>query len=234
VNVAHRVPRTLLLFSAIAFAPVLQATVPDAADDSIRQFLAQDDTQPSYRATRRLEAVNGNRSGWLDAVTEYSPQTGLRYEITAEGGSGYIRSKVLRAVLDGERDVIAQGEAARSSLARANYSFQANGIDEDGLANVLLSPRRQERVLVSGRMFLQPDDGRLVRLQGQLAKSPSFWVRNVEIVRSYERIDGAVMPVALQSNAQVRLLGAATLRMTYLYSHINGHPVGSTPNPRQK
>jgi len=219
--------RTLLLLTAIAFAPVLQATVPDAADHSIRQFLAQDDRQPSYRATRRLEAVNGERSGWLEAVTEYSPQTGFSYEITAEGGSAYIRSRVLRAVLDGEREVIAQGEAARSSLARANYSFQANGIDEEGLANVLLSPLRKERVLVSGRMFLQPEDGRLVRLQGQLAKSPSFWVKNVDIVRTYEPIEGTVMPVTLQSNAQVRLLGDATLRMTYSYSHINGHPVGS-------
>ena len=228
MDIAYRPLSALFLFSAIAFAPLLQATEPNAADNSIRQFLAQDDTQPAYRATRRLEVVNGNRSGWLEAITEYSPQAGFRYEITAEGGSGYIRSKVLRAVLDGEREVIAQGETARSSLVRANYAFEANGIDQEGLANVLLSPRRKERVLVSGRMFLQPDDGRLVRLQGQLAKSPSFWVKNVEIVRSYEPIDGVVMPVKLQSNAEVRLMGSATLQMTYVYSHINGHPVGST------
>jgi hypothetical protein len=227
VDAAHRAPCTLLLLSTFALAPALQATVPDAADRSIRQFLAQDDTQPAYRATRRLEAINGNRSGWLEAVTEYSSHTGFHYEITAEGGSDYIRSKVLRGVLDGERDVIAQGETARSSLARANYFFEAVGIDEEGLANVRLSPRRKERVLVSGRMFLQPNDGRLVRLQGQLAKSPSFWITHVEIVRSYERIDGAVMPVALEANAQVRLLGPATLRMTYAYSHINGHPIDS-------
>lgn len=204
---------------------MLQANAPDAADESIRQFLAQDDTQPPYRATRRLEAVNGSRSGWLEAITEYAPQSGFRYEITAEGGSGYIRSKVLRALLEGERDVITQRETARSSLARANYVFQGDGIDAEGLANVLLSPRRRERVLIAGRMFLEPSDGRLVRLQGQLAKSPSFWVKDVEIVRSYEQIDGAVMPVALQSNAQVRFLGLATLRMTYTYSHIDGRPV---------
>jgi hypothetical protein len=227
VTIAKRSVRTMVLFSALGFAPVLQGTVPDAADQSMRQFLAQDDTQPAYRATRRIEAVNGDRTGWLEAITEYAPESGFRYQITAEGGSAYIRSKVLRAVLDGERDVIAQGETARSSLARANYSFEGNGIDNDGLANVLLSPRRKERVLVSGRMFLQPHDGSLVRLQGQLAKSPSFWVKNVNIVRTYERIDGWVMPVTLLSNAQVRLLGAATLRMTYSYSHINGHAVPS-------
>ena len=80
-------------------------------------------------------------------------------------------------------------------------------------------------------MFLQPEDGRLVRLEGQLAKSPSFWIKDVEIVRSYDRIAGIVVPVALESKARVRFLGAATLRMTYRYSEIDGHPVSSAPTP---
>src|SRR6185503_2813048 len=111
----------------------VRATVPNAAEHSIEQFLAQDDTQRAYRAALRLEAENGSRKGWIEAITEYSPGMGFRYAITAEGGSGYIRSRVLKAVLDGERDVIAQGETASSSLTPSNYTFQANGIDTDGL-----------------------------------------------------------------------------------------------------
>ena len=96
-----------------------------------------------------------------------------------------------------------------------------------GLANVLLSPRRKEPVLVAGTMFLQQRDGILVRLEGRLAKSPSFWVKNVDIVRTYERIDGNVVPVALETKAQVRFLGEATLRMTYVYSEIDGQRLAS-------
>ena len=222
----HR--RLTVVLLAIVLASNARATVPNPADHSIKQFLAQDDTQRPYRAVRRLEAQNGKRKGWIEAITEYSPETGFRYEVTAEGGSGYIRSKVLKAVLDGERDVIAKGETARSSLAPSNYTFQANGIDADGLANVLLSPRRKERVLVSGMMALNASDGALVRLQGRLAKSPSFWVKNVDIVRTYERMDGNVVPVALETKAQVRFLGEATLRMTYVYSEIDGGSLSST------
>ena len=207
---------------AMVSASNARATVPDPADHSIKQFLAQDDTQRPYRAVRRLEAESGSRKGWIEAITEYSVETGFQYQITAEGGSGHIRSKVLKAVLDGERDVIAQGEAARSSLTPSNYIFQANGIDADGLAKILLSPRRKERVLVSGMMALSASDGALVRLEGRLAKSPSFWVKNVDIVRTYERIGGNVVPVALETTAQVRFLGDATLRMTYVYSEIDG------------
>ena len=205
----------------------------NAADDTIRQFLAQGDTQRGYRAVRRLEAENRDRKGWLEAVTEYAPPTGFRYQITAEGGSEYIRRKVLHAILEGERDVIGQGEMARSSLDVANYRFQANGIDRDGLANVLVSPRRKERVLVAGTMFLEPSDGALVRLQGRLAKSPSLWVKHVDIVRTYERIGGTVVPVALETKADVRFVGEATLRMTYRYLEIDGRPIAGRVEPNR-
>lgn len=159
-------------------------------------------------------------------MTEYAPETGLRFQVTAEGGSGFIRSRVLRAVLEGEQDVIARGETGRSSLDRSNYTFRPDGLDETGLAKVLLSPRRRERILVTGRMFLKPEDGSLVRLEGRPAKSPSFWVKNVDMVRSYERILGTVVPVSLESTAHVRILGSSTFRMTYRYAEIDGRPVG--------
>jgi hypothetical protein len=229
VRIDSRVLLAVVAIAVIAVADTLPATVPDPADHSIRQFLAHDDAQPAYRARRRLEAENGSRAGWLEARTEYAPQSGFRYDVIAEGGSEYIRTKVLRAILDGEREVIEQGEAARSALARVNYLFSPNGIDEDGLANVLLAPRRRERVLISGRMLLRPHDGHLVRVEGQPAKSPSFWLKNVEIFRSYEEIQGTVVPVSLTSTAQVRFLGPASLRMTYVYSEIDGREVRPTP-----
>jgi len=216
---------------ALVLPPTLLATVADPADYSMKQFLQQSDALHPYRAIRRLEAENGSRRGWLEAVTEYSVESGFSYQVTAEGGSSLVRSKVLRAVLEGEREVFAQGESARSALALSNYAFQPNGVDDEGLANILLSPKRKERVLVSGTMFLQPEQGDLVRLEGQLAKSPSFWVKNVQIVRSYKRIDGVVVPITLESTAHVRMLGPASLRMTYLYSEIDGRVVSAAAQP---
>jgi len=225
MNAPARSRRLVVVLVAMALGASAGAAVPDPADQSIRQFLAQDGTQPPYRAVRRLEAWNGSRSAWMEAVTAYSQSAGFRYEITAEGGSDSIRNRVLRAMLDGEREIIAVGESARSALARENYTFQPKGIGADGLANIQLTPRRKERVLVSGTMLLRPRGGDLVRLEGRLAKSPSFWVKNVDIVRIYERINGVVVPVRLESQAQVRFLGEATLRMTYRYSEVAGRAV---------
>ena len=70
-----------------------------------------------------------------------------------------------------------------------------------------------------------------MRLEGQLAKAPSFWVRQVQIVRSYQRIAGARMPVVTEAVANIRLAGRATFRMTYEYKTVNGRQVG-TPELR--
>jgi hypothetical protein len=217
--------RILAGLLALVMAPNVRATAPETADHCIRRFLEQDDAQPRYRAVRRLEAENGSRRGWLEAATEYIPPAVFRYQVISEGGSGFIRDKILRGVLDAERNAIAQGDTGRSSIALENYEFEPSGVDPDGLARVLLSPRRKDRFLVAGAMFLQPVEGALVRVQGRLAKSPSFWVKNVDIVRSYQRFGGSDLPIALESTADLRLFGPATLRMTYVYSEVDGHPV---------
>jgi hypothetical protein len=206
----------------------LRATAPhatEAAEQSMKQFLAQGDAPHPYRATRRLEARHGNSVGWLVAETEFAPSTGFRYTITSEGGSDRIRDKVLKAVLDGERAAIASGDRSRAILAPCNYEFVATGIDGNGLATVQLTPRRKDHALVDGTLFLQPVDGEIVRVKGRLAKSPSFWVKTVDITRTYDRVDGVVMPVILDSSAQLRMLGSASMRMTYIYREIDGRPV---------
>ena len=187
----------------------------------------------SYRAHRRLEAAGNGQSAWLDAQTSFSRTTGLRYEVTAEGGSGYIRSRVLHALLEEERRAIGSGEVDGVEISRANYEFKSEGVGSDGLAQVALQPLRKERTLIDGRMFLNATDGTLLRIEGKLAKSPSFWITKVDVVRSYRVVNGALVPVTLESRAQLRLLGAATLHMTYQYSDVNEQPVHEADAPSQ-
>lgn len=224
----------MLVLFAVVVAPVVGAagrSESEVAEHSMRQFLSQQDVLHAYRGTRRLEAENGDRVGWLEATTTYSTAAGFAYRVTGEGGTASIREKVLKAVLEAEREAIERGEMAKAALAPINYQFQPAGVEHGGLASVTLSPRRKDRALVAGRMLLHPDDGALVELRGRLAKSPSFWIKSVDIVRKYERIDGAVVPVALESTAELRMLGRATLKMTYVYSEIDGRPVQARATP---
>src|SRR5437763_6378458 len=83
---------------------VLQISHPTV----LQRFLTRAEEPPvEYRALRRLEADNTKfkQSAWMVAWTEFDRVNGLRYQIVDEGGSSYIRSKVLRAALDGEQKI---------------------------------------------------------------------------------------------------------------------------------
>jgi len=195
---------------------------------ALEMFLSRPATVHPYRAFRRLEASGSGQRGWLDAQTDFTVASGLQYEVTAEGGSGYIRTRVLRSLLDEEQRLIAQGAGSSVAISTRNYEFRPEGVNEEGFAVVTLRPLRNDRSLINGRMFLTTVNGDLVRVEGRLARNPSFWLTRVNVVRSYRRIEDVVMPVSLETNARLRLLGSSSLRMTYRYSHIDERPVGDT------
>jgi len=60
----------------------------------------------------------------------------------------------------------------------------------------------------------------------RLAKAPSFWIRQVDVVRCYQRIAGVRLPVSLEAVAKVRMGGRNTFHMTYQYETVNGRRVG--------
>jgi hypothetical protein len=228
--------RSLLATSVVALLIAhIGAAGRDATAPAILQrFLALDDPTPTqFRSLRHLEARNDKfeKSAWMDVWTE-ADTSGFRYTVVCEDGSDYIRDKVFRASLNAERDLWKPGAPDPGALTPANYVFaERGGAQADGLTSLAVKPRRKNMFLVDGSIFLNPDDGELVRIEGQLSKTPSFWTRRVEIVRWYQRINGFRMPTALESIANVRIAGDSTFRMTYEYETINGQRVGS-PQPR--
>ncbi len=92
------------------------------------------------------------------------------------------------------------GETERTWFTPDNYQFEDAGTEPDGLARIGVTPKRKDLLLVNGSIFLKPDDGELVRIEGSPARSPSFWTRRVHVVRHYARIAGEHLPVAVESN----------------------------------
>jgi hypothetical protein len=195
----------------------------------VQRFLTSPDPDPTtFRVMRHVDAKSERfgQSAWMDVWTE-ADGNGFRYRIVGEGGSEYIRSKVFRATLETERKMWADGSPARAALTLDNYEFTDAGVGPDGLASLTLKPRRKGELLVDGAIFVNPDDGDLVRLEGRLVKSPSFWTRRVEIVRRYKRFAGIRMPVALESVAHILIAGKSTFRVAYDYETVNGQKFGS-------
>lgn len=182
-----------------------------------------------YVAVRRLEVENAKsgKRAWMDVRTELTAARTLRVEILDEGGSGYLRDKVLRDVLNKEQQLVAQGIPARAPLTTADYNCSSDTADGDSVA-VKVAPLRRALNLIDGEMVMSPATGAVSHVRGQLSKSPSFWIRRVDVDWTYEKVGGAMMAVSLVSVAQVRMFGQATFRMTYRYESVDGRPVALT------
>jgi hypothetical protein len=185
----------------------------------------RDQPLTQYRAYRRMHARSEhfNQEAWLEAWTEMDTR-GFRYNIVSESGSDYIRTKVLKAVLKREQELVAEGDCQRSELTPENYEFE-EASPGDGERYVTIKPKRKDVLLVDGRMVLSADGRELLRVEGRLSKNPSFWTSLVNIIRHYARVDGIRVPIAIESMARVKFAGVSYLDVHYEYETINGRPV---------
>lgn len=220
---------TGLSVTGLAVAP---APAPASAAEyvAVERFLSNIEKPPvAYQARRRMEASSAklNESGWMEVLTNYAPETGFAYQVIAQGGSERFRNRVLKKVLEAERENSEPREWRSGILSRDNYEFNLNGRAPDGSIRVQLNPRRRDSRLVDGVAVLAPHSGNLLTVEGRLSKSPSFWVRWVDVSRSYTLIGGAVMAVSVESTADVRIAGVSRFSMSYEYQMVDGQALAA-------
>jgi hypothetical protein len=231
---------TSLLCALLAIGTVLVAPgrgtreVEQSAPTLLERFLARSEEVPvEYRALRHLEAKSAHFSqgATMEVLTEYDSAKGFRYQILSEAGSSYIRKRVFLGWLEGEQKMWADKEPQHSSFSHENYTFQEGAPSADGLASLVVTPRRKDVLLVEGSVFVHPHEGDLVRIEGKLSKTPSFWTRRVDVVRCYARMAGVLVPMSFESVASVLIAGRSTFKMTFDYEIINGQRMKPLATP---
>ena len=226
--------RLALLFAVItmatAFLMAEPASAPNALEPVLNRFLARaDEPLVTYRGTRHLEGHNEryNVSGWMQIAAELTAD-GFHFRVIDEGGSDLIRRRVFRSMLENEEQIFANGDLARSSITATNYDLSPAPGSEPGLVKLFAKPKRKDITLIDGAVYITDTDADLVRVEGRLAKSPSFWTRRVDVIKQYARVGGLRVPIRVESTAQIRFAGTSTMTMTYDYEMINGVNVSST------
>jgi hypothetical protein len=227
--------RLMVLLGALtaltAFVAAEPLPTPSAVEPALHRFLTRaDEPLLTYRGTRRLEGRNDrfNASGWMEIAVDLTAD-GFHYRVLNEGGSDLIRRRVFRSMLENEEQIFANGDVARSSFTSSNYDLTPADASEPGLVKLLARPKRKDITLIDGAVYITDTDADLVRVEGRLAKSPSFWTRRVDVVKQYARVGGLRVPVRVDSTAQIRFVGASTMSMTYDYEMINGVNVSGSP-----
>lgn len=218
------------LAALVGLAGVLNAgVVPDGEDrDTLVQRVVAQTTRSglAIRATRHLEAgtIEGKHRGWMDVETLVAPSGSFQWNVLSEGGSERTREKVFRALLEAESTAWRAGAHDASAISLANYQFIGGTPAGSGQTRLTLKPRRADSRLVDGTLTVSAD-GFPVLLEGRLAKSPSFWVRSVTIVKRFAHVGGVALPVVIESLADVKMFGKSTFSMRYRYTEVNGRSV---------
>ena len=104
--------------------------------------------------------------------------------------------------------------AKASEFTPDNYSFALLG--RGNLAGkqfyvLQLSPKRECTELIRGKAWIDADTFLVTRIEGEPAKNPSWWVKNLHLSINYGRADGLWLPLETRATADLRLLGTHTL-----------------------
>lgn len=207
----------IVLFAVTNASPQTADSLP-STDDVIAKMLHSDAERRSqltgYTALRRYVAVNGNRQAEVVVRVDCSSDGAKQFTMVSEEGSRAIRKHVFSKMLSEETMASRRETRDGSRITPANYRFNMVGQDtlDTGPAYVLaITPKTQNKYLIDGRIWVNAQDYSIVRVEGQPARDPSFWVHDVHFVHTYQRVGQFWFASSTHSTSEVRIFGRSEL-----------------------
>jgi len=170
----------------------------------------------SYSSTTliRAQLPDTAQSGEYELRRHYAAPRTLLFKAVHFTGDGFVKSNVITRLLKSEVDHVQKDDTSLTAVTSANYKFSYKGTSqaEGGLVHVYqVKPRKKRIGLFKGRIYLDAHTGSLVRTEGSMVKSPSFFVKKIEFVQDYADFGSFTFPVRLHSEVSTRLIGRAVV-----------------------
>lgn len=133
-----------------------------------------------------------------------------RKEFKILASRGHSRGeKVVRQILEDEQKAAA-ASVPPGAISRTNYYFTSLGRDVlDGVSSYLLriSPKRKDRNLVDGRIWVDPETYMVRKMEGDMTKLPSWWLKSVHVKIDFNNMNGMWIETSREAEANVRIFG---------------------------
>ena len=222
--------KTQFIFAA--FSLVFTASVLNAANgdllpsaDTVIVTMQQRDAQrrallDGYRGMRQytLENTRMQKHAEMHVRVESDVDGTKHFEVVGEEGWKAAHKHVFRKMLDSEAETSHPQISPKTRIASDNYEFHMVGIEPvqgRSAYAIDITPRRHEERLFQGRIWVDAEDYALVRAEGKPAKTPSFWIRSVHFVHTYQKAGSFWFPAATESVSEVRIFGATKVTINY-------------------
>jgi Outer membrane lipoprotein-sorting protein len=194
------------------------------AEDVINRMYARDAQREAlsrgYVGTRRytLENERMHKTAELVAAVHCDPDGTKHFEVVSEAGWGSANKHVLRKMLESETETSSPSNRAKSRLIPDNYDFSLVGTEiVEGRSTYVIDvvPKRRDKYLMEGRIWVDETDYVLVRAEGKPAHNPSFWTHSVHFVQQYQKRGDFWFPVSTESISEARIFGATHVNIAY-------------------
>jgi hypothetical protein len=199
------------LVATLAGAQAIQPT-PDVNTIVQRMATAQQENKARLRpfTVKRgyfLLDKKDQTKGEVVANITVLPPDNKQYSIESSSGGG-MGEKVLRDILTKETEPAK--DERKTELSAENYDFQLLGEETmDGRRCYLLgiNPRREEKDLIRGKIWVDAQNYNIHRIEGSPVKSPSWWIHDLQILMSFAEVDGMWLRTFTHAVANVRFKG---------------------------
>jgi hypothetical protein len=168
----------------------------------------------TYRVVDLKGKVHAEEVGQM----EFRAPDQKKFTVTSEGGSGLVRRMALKPLISSEIETAAGKQHHDSAISPANYSLDPLGEQQVGPYHCFVAqavPKRKDKYLFEGKLWIDVDDYAVVRIEGHPAKKLSFWIERADFVRQYQKVDGFWLPERDQTLVQVRLYGKKRLTIDH-------------------
>jgi hypothetical protein len=158
----------------------------------------------------RAELPDTSQQGEFELQRKYEAPHTLQFTPVHYTGDGFVKSNVITRLLQSEVDHVQKDDPALTAISPANYKFSYKGVSrvEDRLVHVYqVKPHKKRPGLFKGRIYLEARTGALLRVEGSVVKSPSFFVKHIEFWQDYADVQSFTLPVHIHSEAKARIVG---------------------------
>jgi hypothetical protein len=165
--------------------------------------------------------VHAQESGQM----EYRAPDKKTFVATAESGSRLVRRMALNPLIASEIDAASGKQHHDSAITAANYTFELLGEQQVGPYHcfvVRAMPKRSDKYLFEGKVWIDTHDYAVVRIAGHPAKKLSFWIERADFVREYQKIDGFWLSTKDEAFVKVRMYGQKVLTIDHHNYSVTG------------
>ena len=169
----------------------------------------------AFQLTREYKMFHGDDAkpaSQVKAEINFLPPHERDYKILEAKGNDR-GEKVVRKILDHESEA-EKSEVPPTAIVRQNYNFQLVGEEsfQGTRCYVLnLDPKHKDPALIEGRAWVDANTFLIRKVEGRMSKSPSWWVKGVQLTVLFGEINGIWTQLSTQAIADVKVIGRYTV-----------------------